>query len=204
MKVETDYNFPKEIFDCPLNDTLLWEVMRGYLHNLRRGKASTKTRSEVHGGSRKPWRQKGTGRSRQGTIRSPIWRGGGVVFGPKPRNFYLKIPKRKRRQVLFHTLSHMYRSERIKVIDQLAIPEPKTRLIFDLLKSLELEGKRVLIIVDKKDRNVILAARNIPNLNIEIVKNLNGLTVLGHEYLVFTRDAIDAGCKMWLEAKSED
>lgn len=204
MRVVDNYTFPKEIFGNEVNQTLIWEAVRGYLHNLRQGKASTKSRSEVAGGSNKPWRQKGTGRSRQGTIRSPIWRGGGVVFGPKPRDFFLKIPKKKKRKALLQSLSQMYQSEKIKIVDEIAIPEPKTRLVFDFIKSLEIESKKVLIIVDKKDQNLELAARNIPNISIELVRKLNALTVLRFGFLVFTKEAIDTGCQMWRKREHED
>jgi len=202
VKLIEDYNFPKEVFGHKLNRDLIWEVVRAYLYNQRQGKASTKTRAEVSGGGRKPWRQKGTGRARQGSIRSPLWRGGGVVFGPRPREFQLKMPKRKKRLALLQSLSHMYQEQRIKIIDGIDLPQPKTRLLFDLIKSLDLADKKVLIVVPRKDPELSLAARNIPNIEVEQVDGLNTYQVLNHDYLLFTHEAIETGVERWKSTKS--
>lgn len=180
-----------KIFDQKVNEHLLWEVVRYYQANQRQGTVSTKTRAEVRGGGKKPWRQKGTGRARHGSIRSPIWVGGGAVFGPRPRDYRLEIPKKKRQQALAMALSDRARDGKVIVVDDLKAGEPKTKIVASFLKKLNLADRRTLLVADNPDRNVKLATRNIPNLTLESVVNVNAWKVLSHEYLVITRGACE-------------
>src|SRR5690606_24815575 len=134
--------------------------------------ASTKTRGEVSGGGRKPWRQKGTGRARQGSTRSPLWRGGGIALGPKPRDYAYKIPKKMRRAALCSALSMKVQEGSFKVIDRLEVAAPKTKLMVGLLRSLGLE-RRTLILLAEQNANVQLAARNLPDVKVLPIEGLN-------------------------------
>jgi large subunit ribosomal protein L4 len=181
----------EKLFDQKVNEHLLWEVVRYYQANQRQGTVSTKTRAEVRGGGKKPWRQKGTGRARHGSTRSPIWVGGGAVFGPRPHDFKLDIPKKKRQQALAMALSDRARDGKVIVVDDLKASEPKTKIIAAFVKKLNLTDRRVLLVAENPDRNVKLATRNIPNLTVESVVNVNAWKVLSHEYLVITRGACE-------------
>src|SRR5206468_2769577 len=141
------------------------QVVRMQLANRRRGTASTKTRGEVSGGGRKPWRQKGTGRARQGSIRSPLWRGGGIALGPKPRDYTYRVPKKVRRAALCSALSLKVREGLLKVVSRLELPEPKTKRMVGLLKDLGV-ARRVLILLADDNLNVQLAARNLPDVKV--------------------------------------
>ncbi len=155
----------------------------------RRGTASTKNRSEVRGGGRKPWRQKGTGRARHGSIRSPIWTGGGVTFGPKPRHYGYQLPKKARRAALYSALSSKLSGGKLTVLDSLTLAEPKTREIISLLNNLNIEGSVLLITADS-DMNIFKSGRNIPGVTTAIAEKINVLDILNHETLLLTRDAV--------------
>jgi len=179
-----------EVFAAPANEELVHEVVTGYHANHRQGTASTKTRSEKRGTGAKPWRQKGTGRARAGTIRSPIWRGGGIVFGPKPRDYRTAVPKRKRQQALKSALSVSLSAGKLLVVDSIECTEPKTRIIARMLNDLGVERK-VLIVIAEPNREIYLAARNLASARTVPVGSLNALDVLGAENVVIERQAID-------------
>lgn len=181
---------PREIFGVEVKKGLLHEVMRNYLANRRQGSASTKTRGLVSGGGRKPWRQKGTGRARAGSIRSPLWKGGGTVFGPMPRDYSYKLPKKMKWTALSSALTAKLSDGELIVIDDISVPEPRTRLFVDLLKGLGLKNN-LLIVIPEKDVNIELAARNIPGVNITRVGELNVYSILSHEKIILTRDAVE-------------
>jgi large subunit ribosomal protein L4 len=181
---------PPDIFGAEVKKELLHEVVRNHLANKRQGTASTKTRGLVSGGGRKPYRQKGTGRARAGSIRSPLWRGGGTVFGPLPRDYSYRLPKKVKWAALSSALSAKLSDGEIMVIDDLSIPEPKTRILAGLLKGLGLKNN-ILIIVPEKDEVLELAARNIPRVDIARVGELNVYSILTHEKLLITKDAIE-------------
>lgn len=181
---------PPDIFGAEVKKELLHEVVRNHLANKRQGTASTKTRGLVSGGGRKPYRQKGTGRARAGSIRSPLWRGGGTVFGPLPRDYSYRLPKKVKWAALSSALSAKLSDGEIMVIDDLSIPEPKTRILAGLLKGLGLKNN-ILIIVPEKDEVLELAARNIPKVDIARVGELNVYSILTHEKLLITKDAIE-------------
>ncbi|NLO25740.1 MAG: 50S ribosomal protein L4 [Clostridiales bacterium] len=178
-----------EIFGVPVNEALLHQAVQVYLANKRQGTQSAKTRAEVRGGGRKPWRQKGTGRARQGSIRSPQWTGGGVVFAPKPRDFAQKFPKKMRRQAMLSALSSKARNNEIMVLDSLVMEEPKSAFIHGMLKNLK-AGKKALIVVKCNDEVVAKSARNIPGVKSAFAGGLNVYDILKHDTFVITRDAV--------------
>lgn len=180
-----------EVFGIDVNPSLLHQAVVTYLANQRQGTASTKTRGEVSGGGRKPWRQKGTGRARQGSIRAPHWKGGGVVFGPKPREYRIEMPKRARRLALKGALSEKVREGKIRVLDQLAFDRPRTRAMAEVLKNLDIGGEKALIVTADTDANVYKSARNIPGVIAMAAPELNVYQVLNHQNLVITRDAVE-------------
>jgi len=177
------------IFGAKINESLLFDVSQMLLTARRRGTASTKNRGEVSGGGRKPWRQKGTGRARHGSIRSPIWTGGGIVFGPKPRLYRYQLPKKARRAALYSALSLKVAEDKLIVLDDLALVEPKTKEIVKLLDNFNLEGSVLLVTADP-DVNIFKAGRNIPGVTTTIAGKLNVLDILKHETLLLTREAV--------------
>jgi large subunit ribosomal protein L4 len=178
-----------DIFAAEVNESLLFDVSQMLLAARRRGTASTKNRSEVQGGGRKPWRQKGTGRARHGSIRSPIWTGGGIVFGPKPRHYRYLLPKKARRAALCSALTSKLSSRKLIVLDALTLAEPKTREITSLLNNLNIKGT-VLLVTAGPDMNIFKSGRNIPGATTAIAEKINVLDVLNHETIVLTRDAV--------------
>ena len=182
---------PKEIFEVSLNSDLVHQVMVSQMANRRKVIAHTKTRAEVRGGGRKPWRQKGTGRARHGSIRSPIWRGGGITFGPrKEKVFKKKIPTKMRRKALFMVLSAKAKENFILLLDSLKLEKPKTKFMVKILHTLPLKTASCLIALPKKDDFVIRAARNIPKVETIQAKDLNTLDLLSFKYLILPKDAI--------------
>jgi large subunit ribosomal protein L4 len=176
-------------FAAEVKTHLFHQVVRMQLAKRRRGTASTKTRGEVSGGGRKPWRQKGTGRARQGSTRSPLWRGGGVALGPKPRDYAYKLPKKVRRAALRSALSMKTQEGLLKVIDRLDLPAPKTRQMVSFLRDLGV-GKAVVILLADDNLNVQLAARNLPGVKVLRVEGTNIYDLLAHDYLLCTREAL--------------
>ncbi|KPJ57319.1 hypothetical protein AMJ49_01825 [Parcubacteria bacterium DG_74_2] len=182
---------PKDIFNVPLNSDLVHQVVISQMANRRKPIAHTKTRAEVSGGGRKPWRQKGLGRARHGSIRSPIWRHGGVTFGPrKKRIFKKKISKKMRRKALFMVLSQKAKEGELVLLDKLKIEKPKTKIILEIFEKLSLKKINTLIALPKMDKNLILAARNIPKAKILLAKDLNSLDLLSFKYLILPKGSI--------------
>ena len=183
-------DLPDGIFGVEVKKGLLHEVVLNHLANKRQGNASTKNRANVRGGGRKPFKQKGTGRARQGTSRSPLTRGGGIVFGPLPRDYSYKLPKKAKWAALSSALSAKLADGEIIVIDGIDINEPKTKAVKELLSGLGLKDN-VLIVVPDKNENLELGARNIPRVNVARVNALNVYSVLSHEKLVVSKDAVE-------------
>ncbi len=182
---------PKEIFEVKMNSDLVHQVVLVQMANQRQITAKVKTRAEVRGGGRKPWRQKGTGRARVGSIRSPIWRGGGVTFGPTTEKvFKKKIPKKMRRKALFMVLSAKAKENLLLVLDKLEIEKAKTKAMAEILNKLFLKKGSGLVVLLQKDENIIKATRNIPKTATMQAKDLNVLDLLSYKYLVIPREAI--------------
>ncbi|MFJ7921106.1 50S ribosomal protein L4 [Lysinibacillus fusiformis] len=178
------------IFGIEPNEAVLFDAVVAQRASLRQGNHKVKNRSEVAGGGRKPWRQKGTGRARQGSIRSPQWRGGGVVFGPTPRSYSYKLPKKVRRLALKSALSAKVVEQNFLVLDALTLGAPKTKEFTKILKDLSLEKKSLFVTADL-DENVALSARNIPGVTVLTANGINVLDLLGHEKVVFTKSAVE-------------
>ncbi len=177
-------------FDYKNPQYVLHEYVVAYLNNQRQGTHSTKTRAEVRGGGRKPWPQKHTGRARQGSIRSPLWRKGGVVFGPKPRDYYVDLPKKKKRLAKYLALVDKIKSNNMIVVNRFELDTYKTKEAVKILKRLEINSDKVLIISKDFSQNVKLAVRNLQNVNIARVADINAYTILWHNKLIITKEAL--------------
>jgi len=180
-----------KVFGIEPNEAVVHQYVTNYLARQRQGNASTKTRSDVAGGGKKPWRQKGTGHARSGTSSSPIWRGGGTVFGPHPRNYGSKLPKKMRRLALQSVFSDKAKSEKIKVIDSIQLPEIKTRSVVTMLGKLELSGKKCIILDEGKNENLAISCRNIPGVRYSRASLANGYELLDAEYLLLTKPGLE-------------
>lgn len=184
-------NLPEEIFGKKLSPGLVQEALVSQLAMARQGTASTKTRAEVAGGGAKPWRQKGTGRARAGSNRSPLWQHGGITFGPKPRSYRIAFPKKKRRNAIKQVLSEKIRENRLRVIDSLMLEEGKTKKAKALLEKMDaLLG--TLVIAKGRDANLSRAFANLPKVKLISVENINIHDLLNYEKIIITRDAIGA------------
>jgi len=185
---EVDIN--EELKNIKVSVPLLHEVVKAYLSNQRKGTSSTKTRAEVRGGGKKPWRQKGTGRARAGSIRSPLWRHGGVIFGPKPRNYRINIPKKKKRLSLKMAIKSKIDTNNVIIVDNFKIEEPKTKNIIQILKQLNLDNnKKILFITETLDKNLKLSSRNLKYFNILHINSLNTYDILNSDKIIFTLNA---------------
>ncbi|MEO0132415.1 MAG: 50S ribosomal protein L4 [candidate division WOR-3 bacterium] len=189
--VKEAIELPEEIFGLEDNPGLIWEAVTNYLANQRQGTAKTKTRGEVSGGGRKPWPQKHTGRARVGSIRSPLWVGGGVVFGPQPRDYSYKIPKKKKQKALRVALSMKLRRQGITFIDDFELDNHKTKEMVKVLKNLGLENKKTVLVKDSYQKNMILAARNIPNFYLVRASDLNVYDCVVSEQLLVTKKGLE-------------
>ncbi len=182
---------PDAVYAYPLKTHLMYEAVRHYLAVARRGTHKTKNRIEVRGGGRKPWKQKGTGRARVGSTRSPIWRKGGVVFGPAPRDYSYDFPKKARRRALASALSEKVRRDLLLIVDDLAMDSHKTKDLVALRASIGVEGK-VLFVFDGENENMTLAARNHPQISAVRALQTHAYHVLDHETVVVSRAAAEA------------
>ncbi|MBI4259548.1 MAG: 50S ribosomal protein L4 [Actinobacteria bacterium] len=193
-KVVGSRDLPAELFEAPVNGPLMHQVVVAGLAAARAGTHSTKTRAEVAGGGRKPWRQKGTGRARHGSIRSPQWMGGGVAHGPKPRSYEMRVNKKMKRGALRSALSDALSSGKLAVVDELSFGEkPRTREAAAVLGSLELEGRVLLVLPEPtEDGNVELSFRNLPTVKITFSGSLSVYDVLRADRILFTRAALEA------------
>lgn len=187
---------PENVFGVKPSPVLLHEVTTAYLSNQRSGTANTKTRSEVSGGGKKPWKQKGTGRARQGSIRSPIWRKGGVCFGPRTRSWRLEMPRQKSRKALAQALSVRAQDGGLKIVDNLSLDGAKTKQVAAFLKALKVDT-RSLLVTDGRDASLALAARNVPDLKVVLVSHLCAYEVLAFRSVIITRKALDKLTPRW-------
>lgn len=182
-------NISKEIFGIEPNEVVMHAAVVNYLANQRQGTQSTLTRTEVSGGGRKPWRQKGTGHARQGSIRAPQWRHGGVALGPKPRDYSYSLNKKVKRLAMKSALSSKVLDKTMIVVDKIAMEEFKTKTIVNMFKALEVNGK-ALIVMPEVDKKVIKSANNIPGVKTVLVNTLNVYDILNYDNLVVTVDAV--------------
>lgn len=179
----------EHIFGIEPNEHVLFDVVIMQQAAKRQGTHATKNRALVSGGGRKPWRQKGTGRARQGSIRAPHWVGGGVVFGPQPRNYVYKVPKKVRRLALKSAYATKVKENNLVVVDQFKLEQPKTKEMVKILSNLE-AGKKALIVTNDYDDTVMLSARNIPGVTVKTATDVKVIDILGHEKLIMTQDAV--------------
>jgi len=184
-------NIPGEIVGKEINSEIMYQEIRRYLASIRSGTHKVKDRSEVRGGGKKPWRQKGTGNARAGTSRSPIWKGGGVVFGPTPRDYSFKLNKKVIKQSKMMALSDKFKNKRIVVLDKLNFKDPETGKAAKILKKLKLDKDKVLMVFENINTNEVKSFRNIGNVMIESSKSLNAYIIIAADYIVFTKNSLD-------------
>ena len=178
-----------EIFGIEPNVAVMHSAVINYLANQRQGTQSTKTRSEVSGGGRKPWRQKGTGHARQGSTRSPQWTHGGIALGPKPRSYRFALPKKVRRLALKSAFSSKVLADEMLVLESLSLEEIKTKTIVNMLNALGADRK-VLLVLPEKDEKIVLSARNIPGVKTALVNTLNVYDILNCDKFIVVKDAV--------------
>ena len=183
-----DIELKAEIFDIEVNDHLVHAAVTAQLANLRQGTQSAKTRSEVRGGGRKPWRQKGTGHARQGSIRAPQWTGGGVVFAPKPRDYEVRLNKKEKRAALKSALASKAKEEKIYVIDDIKVDEIKTKTMVNLFNKLEVS--KALVVLKDNDKSVIYSTRNIPDVKTAQTNTINVFDILKYDNIVIDKAAL--------------
>ena len=183
-----DIQLNENIFGVVINTNAMHQVVVAQLANKRQGTQSAKTRAEVRGGGIKPWRQKGTGRARQGSIRAPQWIHGGIVFAPKPRDYRVSVPKSMRRVAFKSALSAKVAENEMIVIDSLDFDSPKTKAMLEILTAFG--AKKTLIVVEKSNENIYKSARNIPGVQVSPVNNLNVYDILKYEKFIVTKDAV--------------
>jgi len=178
------------VFGSEIRNELVQQVVVWQLAKRRAGTACTKTRSEVRGGGKKPWRQKGTGRARSGTSRSPIWTGGGTVFGPKPRSYAFSVPKKVRKAALKSVLSAKLMEKQLTVVDKIELETPNTRLFMETVKALGLENEKALFITPEKDEALVRSSRNLYKVLVMPTDGLNVYDLLRFDRLVFLQEAV--------------
>ena len=183
-----DIELADSIFAVEVNESVMHDVVLNYLANQRQGTASTKTRSEVRGGGKKPWKQKGTGRARQGSIRAPQWIKGGIALGPKPRSFKYTLNKKVKRLALKSALTSKVNENSIIVLDSLNFDEIKTKNMAKVLENIKVS--KALVVISDKNLNVEASARNIPNVKTSLVNTMNTYDILKYDTLVVTKDAV--------------
>jgi large subunit ribosomal protein L4 len=188
-KKVSDLTLSEYVFGIEPHQQALYDVVNAQRAAMRQGTHDVKGRSEVRGGGRKPWRQKGTGRARQGSIRSPQWRGGGIVFGPTPRSYAVKVNQKVRQLALRSALSYQLASNQVKIVDSISIAEPKTKLFKQFLQEIGVEGK-TLVVAKTFGDNEVLAARNIPNVAFSHANHVSVYDILNCKNLVITQEAV--------------
>ncbi len=185
-----DIELMESVFGVPVNENVIHQAVTAQLANRRQGTHYTKSRGEVRGGGRKPWRQKGTGRARVGTIRSPLWRGGAITFGPKPRDYSINLPKKVKRLALKSALSSKLEENSVIVLDKLSFEQPKTKDMVSVLKALKADGSKVLVMSIDNGDNVWFSARNIARVKSIAPNNINIVDILHYDKLLITEEAV--------------
>lgn len=189
-KPRGEMDLPEEFFGIRNRQGLLHESVVNYLANQRQGTHATKTKGKVSGGGKKPYRQKGTGRARAGSIRSPLWKGGGTTFGPSPRDYYFSMPRQARKLALYAALSVKIADGEVTVVDSIDIDEPKTRQMVEILDNLELSGESLLVVVGEPGAALALSARNIPEVRLMRARDLHAYDVLARRRVLITKEAL--------------
>ena len=184
-------DLPASHFGIEPNSQVVSEYVRMYLANQRKGTANTKNRALVAGGGAKPYRQKGTGRARQGSIRAPQFTGGGVVFGPTPRSYYYQIPRKKKQLALKSVLSDRVRNEKCLVVDELKMADYKTKEIASFVTGLALNARKYLLVLNKHDKNILRCVQNIKNVDVKLWDDLNAYDLLRNEVIILEKSIID-------------
>lgn len=187
---------PDKLINQPINPRFIAQVVRIYLSNQRQDTAHTKTRGEVSGGGRKPWRQKGTGRARHGSIRSPLWVGGGVIFGPRNQNHHLQLSAKNRVKARQLLLIDLIKNQRLKAVSSIGIKQPKTKVVTNWLVKLQVPGGKILIIPEKLNVNLLIGGRNIPGVSVVEKKFVNPYHLLTHNIVIVESSVI----RDWLSA----
>jgi len=185
-----EVDLPEQPFAVRPNRHVVWESVKAYLANQRQGTAATKTRSSVSGGGKKPWRQKGTGRARAGSNRSPVWVGGATVFGPKPRSYAVRVPKKTRRLALVSAMSQRAQEGNVAVIEGFRFDAPRTRTVAGFMKATGFAGRKVCFITRESDQTAVRSCRNIPGVSVLSQTNLNVYDLINADVLVFTDEAV--------------
>ncbi|MCZ6769340.1 MAG: 50S ribosomal protein L4 [Acidobacteria bacterium] len=188
-KVVEKLKLADQVFNYSASETLVWEAVRAYLAAQRKGTHATKGRAQVRGGGRKPWRQKGTGRARAGTIRSPLWRAGGTTFGPTPRNYTQAFPKKKRRGAMKLVLSDKLRNQSLTVLEDFSLESHRTQEFLSVLENFKLD-KKVLLMDDRENRNLYLSSRNVPGVKLVATGGLNVYDLMNCRHFLVTKRAI--------------
>jgi large subunit ribosomal protein L4 len=186
------FELPQDLFDGVVHEPALHQVVKAYLANQRQGTAATKTRGMVSGGKRKAWRQKGTGRARQGSIRAPHWRGGGVVFGPSPRTYHQSVPKKLKALARRSAFNSKALAEQLAVIERFELEAPKTRLVAQLLNRLGLDGRKYLLLTEGVNEMLVRSARNLPNVKVLPFEQASAYEVLNGGQLIIEEAALKA------------
>ena len=194
-KTAGKFRVADSIFAATYNEPLIHQVVTAYMAGGRAGTKAQKTRSEVRGGGKKPWRQKGTGRARVGTIRSPLWRGGGVTFAAKPRDFTQKVNRKMYRGAMRSIFAELVRQDRLLFVDNFTVDKPRTKTFLEKLKALNL--KEVLIVTDEISENLYLASRNVPCVDVINAVEINPYALIGYEKVLMTRQAVQK-VEAWL------
>jgi len=190
-KEEAAVELPAHIFDIKPNDHAIYLDVKAILAHKRQGTAATKNRALVRGGGRKPWRQKGTGRARAGSIRSPLWRGGGTIFGPQPRTYDLKVNKKVKILARKSVYTYKAKDGAVKVVEDLKFPQPKTREFYNLLKKWELEGRKITLLLSDIREDVVRSGRNLPNVKIRLARDASTYDLLNNEVLLLEQSALE-------------
>ncbi len=186
-----DINIKDNIWGITPNDAVLHNAIVLNMANMRQASASTKTRSEVRGGGRKPWRQKGTGNARQGSIRATQWRGGGIVFGPNPnKNYKKKMNKKERRLALLSALSYKVKDNELIIVEDLKLKSNKTKEMVDILKTFDIDTNKVLVVINELDDNICLSARNLANVKVVIPEEINSFDLVSADNMLITAEAL--------------
>jgi large subunit ribosomal protein L4 len=188
-------NLPDEIFGIEPNTHLIYQAVRTYLSNRRQGTHKSKERSEVRGGGRKPYRQKGTGNARRGTSRSPVMVGGGTIFGPRPHRYYLDIPKKAARLARKSALSLKAKENEITIVEDFSFDKPRTKDMVDVIKSLKLDSTKTLLLVSEKNEALYRSGRNLPKLNVLISDQAATYDLLNNKMLLIQKSAVEKLCK---------